>query len=214
MYMKNNFFEPLILNDIPFNFAVILPVNGRDTLCIYNDRKFGLKAYGYFQSHDQESNKYLISSIITNAFGIKSNEKGIHFIFSEDTYPDINNADERNSHIIFAWEGLSDKYNHEKLSNIFHAYEKYIYENFKKWIDIKTKELEEFNGNDSINVNYNEIENIERNIEERVSIIVYQAERVSSLIINKNKKTRQILLAFSFIYLIIISLLFFMKFII
>ena len=42
-----------------------------------------------------------------------------------------------------------------------------------------------FNGNDSINVNYNEIENIERNIEERVSIIVYQAERVSSLIINK-----------------------------
>ncbi|MFW3697698.1 hypothetical protein ACKLLS_27630, partial [Klebsiella pneumoniae] len=97
---------------------------------------------------------------------------------------------------------------------IFHAYEKYIYENFKKWIDIKTKELEEFNGNDSINVNYNEIENIERNIEERVSIIVYQAERVSSLIINKNKKTRQVLLAFSFIYLIIISLLFFMKFII
>ncbi|HAN7023736.1 TPA: hypothetical protein ACHJ27_005509, partial [Escherichia coli] len=79
--MKNNFFEPLILNDIPFNFAVILPVNGRDTLCIYNDRKFGLKAYGYFQSHDQENNKYLISSIITNAFGIKSNEKGIHFIF-------------------------------------------------------------------------------------------------------------------------------------
>ncbi|HFZ1237772.1 TPA: hypothetical protein ACIJTO_005085, partial [Klebsiella pneumoniae] len=110
--MKNKFFEPLILSDIPFNFAVIIPVNGRDTLCIYNDRKFGLKAYGYFQSHDQESNKYLLSSIITNALGLKSNDKGIHFIFSEDTYPDINNADERNSHIIFAWEGVSNKYNY------------------------------------------------------------------------------------------------------
>lgn len=212
--MNNKFFEPLILSDIPFNFAVIIPVNGRDTLCIYNDRKFGLKAYGYFQSHDQESNKYLLSSIITNALGLKSNDKGIHFIFSEDTYPDINNADERNSHIIFAWEGVSNKYNYEKISNIFHSYEKYIYENFKKWIDIKTKETEMFDANMVMNVNFNEMENIERNIEERVSIIVYQAERVSSLIINKNKKNRQVLLVFSFIYLIIISLLFFMKFII
>ncbi|HFZ1235862.1 TPA: hypothetical protein ACIJTO_003101, partial [Klebsiella pneumoniae] len=84
----------------------------------------------------------------------------------------------------------------------------------KKWIDIKTKETEMFDANMVMNVNFNEMENIERNIEERVSIIVYQAERVSSLIINKNKKNRQVLLVFSFIYLIIISLLFFMKFII
>ncbi|MGM3181526.1 hypothetical protein [Dickeya oryzae] len=211
--MKNNFFEPLILNDIPFNFAVILPVNGRDTLCIYNDRKFGLKAYGYFQSNGQENNKYSPSTIISSSFGIKSNEKEIHFIFSEDTYPDINNRDERSSHIVFAWEGLSNKYNHEKISSIFSSYEKYIYDNFRKWIDIKGEESEINNGDISLNINYNDMENIERNIEERVSIIVYQAERTSSLIVNKNKKTRQVLLVFSFIYLIVITLLFFTKFI-
>lgn len=210
MYMKNNFFEPLVLSNIPYNFAVILPVSGRDTLCIYNDRKFALKAYGYFQSNGGK--EYSFSNVISDIFGMKNGEKNIHFILSENTYPDLGYNDERESHIIFAWEGVSNNFNHGRISSIFYTYEEYIYKSFKDWVSIKKKE-----NNISINndfndiIDYNEIENIERNIEERVSVIVYQGERISSRIIRKNKMLKQMSFAFFFLYIIIITIMLFIK---
>ncbi|CAI1920260.1 Uncharacterised protein [Serratia fonticola] len=204
--MKNNFFEPLVLEDIPYNFAVIFPVNGRDTLCIYNDRKFALKAYGYLQSSGRAEEDYSFLRTIFNAMSIKSNDKEINFIFSENTFSDLKGVDDRSSNLIFSWEGYSDRLNHRKMSKLFYSAEVFIYENFRDWLRVKSQD-DDFNVRYNLKdkcIDYSIIENIERNIErnieERVSVIVYQGEKSSSSIMRKNKKMKQLLMVFSLIY--------------
>lgn len=203
--MKNNFFEPLVLENIPFNFAIILPVNGRDTLCIYNDRTFALKSYGYLQSNPNSDGETTFSSVLLRSIGLGYDENKINFIVSERDYKDIMHADDRFSHLIFSWEGFVNRSGRDKLNYLFNSMESKIYNNFKEWLRVKKIEHEIYSNNLSPDLNYNEIENIERDLEESLSVLVYQGERVSHLIKNKNKKMKRISIATSFVYIIFIT---------
>ncbi|MDE9487229.1 hypothetical protein [Xenorhabdus bovienii] len=198
--MKNNLVKPLELTNIPYNFSIIIPVNGKDTLCIYNERIFALKSYGYFQSNARRTNS-ITQKILSKYLNDEKNI--INHVTSYQTYHELNGIDNRESHLIFSWEGECDSRSRKNMESLFSTYSNDIYYEFQRWLQLEHKtsssDLTVFDRD------YDMLRESERNLEEKISILVYQAEKHSLSLKRKFKKTLVLLISFFIFYLIAIT---------
>ncbi|WP_025154381.1 hypothetical protein [Morganella morganii] len=210
MYKK--FFKPLELNNIPFNFSLTFSVDGKDTLCIYNDRVFALKSYGYIISGEEGTmmEKGFFPNFSRLFFEPKADDN-LNYIDSRNTYEDLIQDGARKSRIYFSWEGVCDPQGIKLMKEKFFNNEKVIYFDFIKWLNVQriisTKERDSLHNHGDILVEdlYDVNDRIERDLEERISILVYQGVKRTNYFKSKIKKFRLSIFTLTFIYIMVIS---------
>lgn len=192
-------FRPIILNEISGNFAIIVPFNGKDKLCIYSEKKEALRMFSMYNLG--EYNKNYFPSLFNSIFSSDLLSERVNVIESEKLYYDIDLSKDRTSKIKFMWTGECTVQQREKLERQFSKYSDEIY------ISIKNS----MHSTDFITKINNKNLLINSNIEDHISLLSYQADRFNMINKRKRKSKEKILYLFFALYIILLSSIFSLK---